>query len=128
MGGGTFFLCSGPLSLPQGALLLCLAAAWPCTEFPNVFGCSFITTELVSNYSLLFKVSGSDASLQPYLLMSHMDVVPAVSPEWTVDPFSGRMDDTYIWGRGAIDVKNTLVVRLSLSFSFVWFLLVPCYR
>ena len=45
------------------------------------------------------------------LLLHHMDVIPAGDPsEWTVPPFSGRMgekrDTFYLYGRGAIDMKN----------------------
>ena len=43
------------------------------------------------------------------MLMGHMDVVPVVpgtEADWTHAPFSGHVDDTYIWGRGAIDMKD----------------------
>lgn len=43
------------------------------------------------------------------MLMGHMDVVPVVpgtEADWTHVPFSGHVDDTYIWGRGAIDMKD----------------------
>ena len=43
------------------------------------------------------------------MLMGHMDVVPVVpgtETDWTHNPFSGHVDDTYIWGRGAIDMKD----------------------
>src|SRR5579863_1459440 len=47
-----------------------------------------------------------DGSAPPLLLMSHTDVV-AVEPEkWTHDPFSGDIADGYIYGRGALDMKQ----------------------
>ena len=42
-------------------------------------------------------------------IIGHMDVVPVVpgtEADWTHAPFSGHVDDTYIWGRGAIDMKD----------------------
>jgi carboxypeptidase PM20D1 len=38
-----------------------------------------------------------------------MDVVPAGTGNWTYPPFSGHIDETYIWGRGAIDDKQMLL-------------------
>jgi acetylornithine deacetylase/succinyl-diaminopimelate desuccinylase-like protein len=47
-----------------------------------------------------------DGSARPLLLMSHIDVV-AVEPEkWTHDPFSGDIADGFIYGRGALDMKQ----------------------
>ncbi len=42
------------------------------------------------------------------VLMAHEDVVPAAAEHWTEPPFAGVVKDGYIWGRGAIDVKNLL--------------------
>ncbi len=36
----------------------------------------------------------------------HLDVVPADASEWSVDPFAGEIRDGYLWGRGAIDMKD----------------------
>lgn len=65
--------------------------------------------ELVANYSLLYTIKGSDASLKPYMLCSHLDVVPAEREKWTVDPFGGVVKDGYLYGRGAIDVKDAVI-------------------
>jgi acetylornithine deacetylase/succinyl-diaminopimelate desuccinylase-like protein len=40
------------------------------------------------------------------LLLSHLDVVPANSDEWSVDPFGGVVKDGFVWGRGALDMKS----------------------
>jgi len=66
----------------------------------------------VADYSLLYKWEGSDASLAPYVLMAHQDVVPieeASRSLWTVDPFEGVVKQDSIWGRGACDNKINLV-------------------
>ena len=36
----------------------------------------------------------------------HLDVVPAMAEEWSIDPFGGIIKDGFIWGRGAVDMKN----------------------
>jgi acetylornithine deacetylase/succinyl-diaminopimelate desuccinylase-like protein len=40
------------------------------------------------------------------LLHGHLDVVPADPDEWSVHPFSGEVKDGYLWGRGAVDMKD----------------------
>ncbi len=52
-----------------------------------------------------------DGSAPPLLLMSHTDVV-AVEPEkWTHDPFSGDIADGFIYGRGALDMKQMVTME-----------------
>jgi len=48
---------------------------------------------------------GSDASLDPIVLSSHMDVVEARSEDWERDPFTAVIENGYIFGRGASDTK-----------------------
>lgn len=40
-----------------------------------------------------------------FLLLHHMDVVPAEKDLWTEDPFAGRVKEGFIWGRGTLDTK-----------------------
>jgi carboxypeptidase PM20D1 len=64
--------------------------------------------EIVSGHSLLYHWAGTEPSLEPILLMGHMDVVPVEEgsqSEWTHPPFSGRVADGFIWGRGTLDDK-----------------------
>jgi carboxypeptidase PM20D1 len=83
--------------------------------------------EVIADSSLLYTWTGSDPSLPPLLLLSHMDVVPveaASAQRWTVPPFSGRIADGYIWGRGTLDDKLGVVgaleaVELLLARGFV---------
>ena len=42
----------------------------------------------------------------------HLDVVPAPPDLWTHDPFAGDLADGYVWGRGAVDMKNLLAMEL----------------
>uniref|UniRef100_A0A8C9DHB6 Peptidase M20 domain containing 1 n=1 Tax=Prolemur simus TaxID=1328070 RepID=A0A8C9DHB6_PROSS len=80
--------------------------------FPTVFSTSFIQHETVGDYSHLFTVQGSDTSLQPYMLLAHLDVVPAPKEGWEVPPFSGLEHDGFIHGRGTLDNKNSVMALL----------------
>merc|ERR1739841_340176 len=48
------------------------------------------------------------------LVHGHLDVVPADPAEWSVHPFSGEERDGYIWGRGAVDMKDMDAMVLAL--------------
>jgi acetylornithine deacetylase/succinyl-diaminopimelate desuccinylase-like protein len=53
--------------------------------------------------------SGGGPSL---MLLGHTDVVPADARDWTHPPFSGHLDASgYVWGRGAVDMKNEVATR-----------------
>jgi carboxypeptidase PM20D1 len=45
----------------------------------------------------------------PALLLGHYDVVPAETTKWSVEPFGAEMKDGYIYGRGALDMKNIVM-------------------
>lgn len=76
--------------------------------YPTVF--KSLKVETINEYSLLMKWTGNDVSLKPMLFVSHIDVVPASQPgNWTYPPFSGTVADGFIWGRGALDNKISLV-------------------
>ncbi len=46
------------------------------------------------------------------ILLNHIDVVPARADEWGVDPFSGAIEDGFIYGRGALDMKGQGILEL----------------
>lgn len=56
--------------------------------------------------SVVLRVEGSNPDLPALVVHGHLDVVPAISDNWTVDPFGGEIKDGYLWGRGAVDMKN----------------------
>lgn len=55
-----------------------------------------------------------DGSAEPFLFTSHLDVVPAEKENWSEDPFSGVIKNDFIWGRGAVDMKNMTALALTL--------------
>lgn len=74
-------------------------------EFPHVTAtCEKIE---LGRDVLLYKWTGKD-SARPVVLMAHQDVVPAVGGDWKYDPFSATVEDGKVYGRGAMDCKNTL--------------------
>lgn len=52
------------------------------------------------------RIEGADPSLPALVLHGHLDVVPAVADDWSVDPLAGVVQDGMLWGRGAVDMKN----------------------
>lgn len=52
------------------------------------------------------RVPGRDRSKPALVVHGHLDVVPAVAEDWSVDPFAGEIRDGMLWGRGAVDMKN----------------------
>jgi carboxypeptidase PM20D1 len=81
--------------------------------FPRVH--ASLKRELVNGLSLLYTWRGTDSAAAPVVLMGHMDVVPVPASnmkEWQHAPFSGDIADGYIWGRGTLDDKSTVLAIL----------------
>jgi carboxypeptidase PM20D1 len=81
--------------------------------FPRVH--AQLKRETVNGHSLLFTWTGSDANAKPMLLLAHQDVVPVepgTEKQWLHAPFSGDIADGFVWGRGALDDKGSLVAQL----------------
>ena len=57
---------------------------------------------------------GDGSDRDPLLLHGHLDVVPADADDWSVHPFSGEIQDGYLWGRGAVDMKDFDAMLLSV--------------
>lgn len=58
--------------------------------------------------------AGATSDRDPLLLHGHLDVVPAAAEDWQVHPFSGEILDGYLWGRGAVDMKDFDAMLLSV--------------
>ena len=62
----------------------------------------------VAPLSLVWKWPGKNPKLTPILLMGHVDVVSVEQSslsQWVNPPFSGAIEDDYLWGRGTLDDK-----------------------
>ncbi|UFS60377.1 M20/M25/M40 family metallo-hydrolase [Subtercola endophyticus] len=56
--------------------------------------------------SVVARVEGANPDAPALVVHGHLDVVPAIADDWSVDPFGGDIRDGMIWGRGAVDMKN----------------------
>ena len=73
---------------------------------------SRLERELINDMSLLYTWEGADPSLPALIYTAHIDVVPiepGTAGDWTHPPFSGRIADGFVWGRGTLDCKGSLI-------------------
>ena len=71
--------------------------------------------ETASNrVNVVGRIKGKNPSRPGLVLHGHIDVVPANSEDWSVDPFSGVIKDGCVWGRGAVDMKNMDAMILAI--------------
>lgn len=69
-------------------------------------------------YTLLFTWPGKRQDLAPLLLSAHYDVVPVIpgtEEQWQHPPYSGTVDDSHIWGRGALDDKSAAIALMEAA-------------
>ena len=52
------------------------------------------------------RIPGTDPDADALIVHGHLDVVPAIAEDWSHDPFGGEIDSGFIWGRGAVDMKD----------------------
>lgn len=101
---------------PWNAAPFTAQRAWLESAYPAFHAAT--KREIISNESLLFTWAGSDRALAPILILAHLDVVPVESwskEDWTNGAFSGAVKDGYVWGRGAIDDKGSLIAILEAA-------------
>jgi acetylornithine deacetylase/succinyl-diaminopimelate desuccinylase-like protein len=68
--------------------------------------------------NVIARLAGADPARGALLVHGHLDVVPAVAADWSVDPFSGEVRDGYLWGRGAVDMKHMVAMMLAVARQF----------
>jgi acetylornithine deacetylase/succinyl-diaminopimelate desuccinylase-like protein len=64
--------------------------------------------------SVHVRLRGDGTGGEPFLLLSHLDVVPAHAERWTHDPFAADIADAYVYGRGAVDMKGMIALELGV--------------
>ncbi|MGZ4576382.1 MAG: M20/M25/M40 family metallo-hydrolase [Mycobacterium sp.] len=65
--------------------------------------------------NVVARLSGADSSRGALLIHGHLDVVPAEPAEWSVHPFSGAIEDGFVWGRGAVDMKDMVGMMIVVA-------------
>lgn len=80
--------------------------------FPLLF--SRAQVEYVGRALLIHLPGIGDA--QPLLFLGHLDVAPIRFPDqWEFPPFSGTIQDGFVYGRGAADMKGHLIALLTAA-------------
>src|SRR3982750_1796321 len=64
--------------------------------------------------SLVARWGNQDSARPGLLIHGHLDVVPAQAADWQVDPFAAEVVDGYLFGRGAVDMKDFDAMLLSV--------------
>ena len=80
------------------------------TLYPQVH--EQLTCEVINHHALLYTWQGTNPNLDAICFAAHQDVVPADESEtsgWLHPPFAGELADGYVWGRGTLDCKGTLI-------------------
>jgi len=90
------------------------AAEWVAAKLDEVGIASTIHESEPGRASLVARIEGTDRDRPALLVHGHLDVVPADPSEWSVHPFSGEQRDGYVWGRGAVDMKDMDAMTLAL--------------
>ena len=63
--------------------------------------------------NIVARLKGSGTK-RPFLLNAHLDVVPVERDKWSFDPFGSVIDNGFLYGRGAIDMKQMVAMALSI--------------
>jgi acetylornithine deacetylase/succinyl-diaminopimelate desuccinylase-like protein len=80
-----------------------LKARWEAVGVPT----EIIPTPKPDNVHFIARIrSAAPAGAPPLLLLCHSDVVSVDRARWTVDPFAGVVENGFLYGRGAIDMKG----------------------
>ncbi|MFD5315704.1 M20/M25/M40 family metallo-hydrolase [Streptomyces sp. NPDC127098] len=73
-----------------------------------------IVEKAAGRTNVVARVAGTDPGADALLVHGHLDVVPADASEWSVPPFAGEVVDDVVWGRGAVDMKGSDAMVLTV--------------
>ncbi|MET8758503.1 M20/M25/M40 family metallo-hydrolase [Lentzea sp. NPDC004782] len=95
------------------------AAEWVAEKLSEVgYETTYVESGARGRGNVIARLAGADPSRGALLVHGHLDVVPADASEWSVHPFSGAVQDGYVWGRGAVDMKDMVGMTLALARHF----------
>ena len=72
----------------------------------------------IDSFNYIYEWKGTDTSLLPMVLMAHYDVVPVEASAvklWHAVPYGGEVKENYIWGRGVLDDKSSMISILEAT-------------
>ena len=70
---------------------------------------------VLSPYSVVYHLPGAGDSRKAALLLAHYDVVPAEKGKWNFDPFEAEIKDGFVYGRGSLDMKSTMMCMIEAA-------------
>ena len=79
------------------------------------FETTYVESGAPGRGNVIARLAGADQSRGALLVHTHLDVVPADASEWSVHPFSGAIQDGYLWGRGAVDMKDMVAMTIAVA-------------
>ncbi|CCH33045.1 M20/M25/M40 family metallo-hydrolase [Saccharothrix espanaensis] len=95
------------------------AAEWVAEKLSEVgYETTYVESGAKGRGNVVARLAGADPSRGALLVHGHLDVVPADASEWSVHPFSGAVQDGYVWGRGAVDMKDMVAMTLAVARHF----------
>ena len=94
-------------------------ARWVAEQLAEVgYQPEYIESGAPGRGNVFVRLPGADPARGALLIHGHLDVVPAEAADWSVHPFSGAVSDGYVWGRGAVDMKDMCGMMLAVARHF----------
>ncbi|WP_231991988.1 M20/M25/M40 family metallo-hydrolase [Mycobacterium sp. ACS4331] len=94
-------------------------ARWVMAQLEEVgYSCEYVESGAPGRANVFARLAGADRERGALLVHGHLDVVPAEAADWSVHPFSGAVEGGYVWGRGAIDMKNMVGMMIAVARHF----------
>ncbi|GAC1413156.1 MAG: M20/M25/M40 family metallo-hydrolase [Mycobacterium sp.] len=94
-------------------------ARWVAEQLEEVgYTTEYIEAGAPNRGNLFARLAGANSDRGALLLHGHLDVVPAEAGDWSVHPFSGAVEDGYVWGRGAVDMKDMCGMLIAIARHF----------
>ncbi|MGK2879738.1 MAG: M20/M25/M40 family metallo-hydrolase [Mycobacterium sp.] len=94
-------------------------ARWVADQLEEVgYEVEYVESGAPGRGNVFTRLMGSDPDRGALMIHGHLDVVPAEAADWSVHPFSGAVEDGYVWGRGAIDMKNMVGMMIAVARAF----------
>jgi acetylornithine deacetylase/succinyl-diaminopimelate desuccinylase-like protein len=94
-------------------------AQWVAEQLREVgYQTEYVESGAPGRGNVFARLAGADPSRGALLVHGHLDVVPAEAADWSVHPFSGAVEDGYVWGRGAVDMKDMVGMMIAVARHF----------
>jgi acetylornithine deacetylase/succinyl-diaminopimelate desuccinylase-like protein len=94
-------------------------ARWVAEQLEEVgYTTEYVEAGAPGRGNVFARLKGADPDRGALLLHGHLDVVPAEASDWSVHPFSGAVEDGYVWGRGAVDMKDMCGMLIAIARHF----------